>query len=306
MQKITPFLWFDNEAEEAVGFYVSVFSDSKSKLGTTTRYNDASVEVSGKPSGSIMTVDFELYGQQFIAINGGPDFEFTPAVSFIVACQSHEEVENLWGKLVEGGSVLMELDKYPFSEKYGWLKDKYGLSWQLMLSVNKDSAKQKITPFLMFTGNNAGRAEEAINEYIKIFHNAKIAKVVRYGKDEMNEAEGTIMHAIFSLEEQQFAAMDSSYQHGFNFNEAISFLINCKDQEEIDYYWNKLKEGGDEKAQICGWLKDRFGVSWQVAPDFWKNMYNDTDPEKANRAMKAMLEMKKIEIEKLKNAFNDN
>ena len=130
MQKINPFLWFDDNAEEAVNFYTSVFQDSKIK--TTTRYNEASAKAAGRPKDSVMTIAFELYGQSFVAINGGPVFKFNPSVSFIVNCKTGNKVQELWDKLSAGGLVRMPLDKYPFSEKYGWIEDKYGVSWQLI------------------------------------------------------------------------------------------------------------------------------------------------------------------------------
>ncbi|MDP1884308.1 MAG: VOC family protein [Candidatus Moranbacteria bacterium] len=162
-QKITPCLWFESQAEEAANFYVSVFSarGRNSKVGKVTRYPKAAEEVSGKPAGSVMTVEFELDGQKFIAINGGPDFKFS---------------------------------------------------------------------------------------------------------------------------------------------EAVSFVVDCESQEEIDYFWEKLSAGGDPKAQICGWLKDKFGLSWQVVPAVLGELLQDPDPEKAEKAMQAMLKMGKIVIEDLKKA----
>src|SRR3989338_5974020 len=126
MQKITPFLWFDGNAEEAAAFYASIFE--RSKVGSVTRYDEAAAKASGRPEGSVMTVAFELCGQAFAALNGGPVFHFTPAVSFFVNSETEEEIDALWSKLSDGGTVLMEFDKYPFAEKYGWLNDKYGVS----------------------------------------------------------------------------------------------------------------------------------------------------------------------------------
>jgi predicted 3-demethylubiquinone-9 3-methyltransferase (glyoxalase superfamily) len=120
MQKITPFLWFDNNAEEAVNFYVSIFKNSK--LGKVTRYNEASSKAAGRPEGSVMTMAFELEGQNFTAINGGPHFKFTEAISFVVDCESQEEVDYFWNTLTADGGQ---------ESQCGWLKDKYGLSWQI-------------------------------------------------------------------------------------------------------------------------------------------------------------------------------
>jgi predicted 3-demethylubiquinone-9 3-methyltransferase (glyoxalase superfamily) len=160
---------------------------------------------------------------------------------------------------------------------------------------------QKITTTLMFVGKQAGRAEEAIKHYVSIFKNASIGGVMRYGKGEEPDKEGTLKHAGFELEGEEFAAMDSALDHKFSFNEAISLLVSCEDQKEIDYYWNKLTAGGEEG--VCGWLKDRFGFSWQVTPKVLDRMLLDPDKARASRVMLAFLKMKKLDIAKLKEAY---
>lgn len=290
MQKITPFLWFDDQAEEAMGFYTSIFKNSRT--GTVTRYNEAGPG----PVGQVMTATFFLAGQEFYVLNGGPIFKFTPAVSFFVHCQTPEEVDGLWKKLSEGGFALMELDQYPFSERFGWLVDKYGLSWQLNLS----RIPQKITPYLLFVGKQAGKAEEAVKEYISVFKNASISQIERFGQGE-GEPEGNVKHARFVLDGQEFMAMDSTLEHNFTFNEAISFFVSCATQEEVDWFWEKLSEGGAKDQ--CGWLKDRYGVSWQIVPDILGELMSDPDPKKAASVTKAMLQMKKLDIEGLKQAY---
>ena len=127
-QKITPNLWFDREAEEAAKFYTSIFKNSR--IDSIARATRAGFENHGLPEGTVMTVEFEIEGQQFIAINGGPIFKFTPAISFLIGCTSKEEVDFLWKNLAQGGTALMELGQYPFSERYGWVQDRYGLSWR--------------------------------------------------------------------------------------------------------------------------------------------------------------------------------
>lgn len=298
MQKITPNLWFDNQAEEAANFYVSIFENSK--VGDITHYGEAAAEISGKPKGSVLTVTFQIEGQEFTALNGGPVFKFTPAVSFLVACKTKEEVDALWKELSENGTALMELGEYPFSEKYGWVQDRYGLSWQVMF-MGDGTIKQKVTPTLMFVGDVCGKAEEAINFYASVFHNAKVGDILRYSKGEEPDKEGTVKHATFTLEGQGFAAMDSAHEHNFTFNEAISLMVHCETQEEIDYYWEKLS--ADPKAQQCGWLKDKYSVSWQIVPRILDEMIQDPDPVKAEKVMKALLQMKKIDIEGLKQAY---
>ncbi|CAG0974227.1 MAG: 3-demethylubiquinone-9 3-methyltransferase [Candidatus Methanoperedens nitroreducens] len=298
-QKITPNLWFDRQAEEAAKFYTSIFKNSR--IGKIIRASKAGFEIHGLPEGTVMTIEFEIEGQKFIALNGGPLFKFTPAVSFLVACNTKEEVDAIWEKLSEGGTALMELGEYQFSEKYGWTQDRYGLSWQVMFMGDR-KIKQKITPTLMFVGEQCGKAEAAINFYTSVFNNAKVGDIDRYGKGEEPDKEGTIKHAAFTLENQEFAAMDSALKHDFTFNEAISFMVECETQEEIDYYWEKLTaEGGQES--VCGWLKDKFGVSWQVAPTVLEEMLRDHDKEKVERVTNAFLKMKKFDIGKLKKAY---
>ncbi len=286
MQKITPHLWFDSEAEEAASHYASIFKNSR--IGKKNYYGKAGFEVHGQPEGKLMTVEFYLEGIRFIGLNGGPIFRFTPAVSFLVACSSKEEVDLIWNKLSEGGSVLMELGKYDFSERYGWLKDRFGLSWQIMLT--DQPIKAKIIPALM---NVNGRAEEAINFYISVFHDSKVHSVDRYENRK-------IKYASFKIENQEFATMDSPTPQDFNFNEAVSFMVHCKTQEEIDYYWDKLS--ADANAEQCGWLKDKYGISWQIVPTILEEMLEDR--ERMESVTEAFLKMKKLDIEKLKEAYD--
>ena len=290
MQKITPFLWFKDQAEEAVHLYTSLFKNSR--IGEVVRFGE---DMPGQP-GKVMTVSFQLAGQEFSALNGGPEFSFTPAVSFFVHCQTVEEVDALWAGLSRGGSVLMELGSYPFSERFGWLADPFGVSWQISLT----GQPQQISPYLLFVGDQAGRAEEAVRLYTSLFKDASIGQIERHGND-MGETEGTVLHARFYLHGQEFMAMDSAQAHNFTFTPAISFFVCCGDQAEVDYFWEKLSEGG-EKSQ-CGWLADRFGVSWQIIPSLLIELMGDPDPVKAGRVTQAMLKMTKIDISQLRQAY---
>lgn len=160
---------------------------------------------------------------------------------------------------------------------------------------------QKISPNLWFDRN----AEEAAKYYTGIFRNSKIVSTTRYGKegyDVHKMPEGTVMTVEFVLEGQKFVALNGGPE--FKFSEAISFIIECKNQQEIDFYWEKLTQGGDPKAQVCGWLKDKFGVSWQVVPEQLSRMFQDKDQEKTNRVMKVMLQMKKLDLQQLEDAYN--
>ncbi|MCB0580984.1 MAG: VOC family protein [Phaeodactylibacter sp.] len=285
-QKITPYLWFDNQAEEAARFYASVFPNSK--IGKIQHQGDA-----------VLTVQFFLAGQEFGALNGGPMFKFNPSVSFYAICESEAEIDQAWEKLSGGGKAMMPLGKYPWSEKYGWVQDKYGVSWQLDLGEIPDVG-QKISPALMFTGEQNGKAEEAIQFYMDTFENSGIDLLARYEEGDGDPAVGTIKHARFRLNGNIFMAMDSSHDHGFGFNEAISFVIHCTSQEEVDYFWEKLTAGGEE--MMCAWLKDKYGVAWQVVPDELIRLIFDPDPARAQRAVGAMMQMRKIDIEKVRRA----
>jgi predicted 3-demethylubiquinone-9 3-methyltransferase (glyoxalase superfamily) len=291
MQTITPHLWFDKEAKEAAELYTSIFKHAEIK-NTATLHNT--------PSGTVDLVTIELLRQEFRLINAGPLFKFTPAVSFLVGCETKGEVDALWNELSKGGSALMELGEYPFSERYGWTQDRYGLSWQVMFMGDRE-IEQKITPTLMFVGEQYGKAEEAINFYASVFHNAKVGHILRYGKNEAPDKAETIKHASIALEGRSFAVMDSARAHQFTFNEAISFMVHCNTQEEIDYFWSKLS--ADRKAEQCGWLKDKFGLSWQIVPTVMDEMLRDKDDTRLARVTESFLKMKKFDIAKLQEAY---
>lgn len=291
MQKIVPHLWFDKEADEASKFYISLFKDSK--LIDKTILNNT-------PSGTAEMITVELAGQEFMLLSAGPYFKFTPAVSFLIACNSVEEAETIWEKFIKDGTALMPFGEYPFSEKYGWVADKFGLSWQVMYMGNVE-IKQKITPTLMFVGEQCGKAEEAIELYTSLFKNSKIDNILRYGEGNLPNKPNTIQHVEFTLENQKFAAMDSAYEHNFTFNEAISFIVNCDTQEEIDYYWERLS--AFPEAEQCGWLKDKYGFSWQITPTIMQDMLKNKDASKLAQVTEAFLKMKKFDIAELIKAY---
>ena len=290
MQKIIPHIWFDKEAKEATAFYVSLFKNSKVRNITT---------ITGTPSGDCDIVTFNLSGQECMAISAGPYFKLNPSISFFVVFDNEKEIKDMWNKLVNGGKVLMPYNTYPWAHKYGWLQDKYGLSWQLSWSDHHELS-QKITPFLMFTKDMAGRTKSAIETYTSIFPNSKTELLVPYTKDD-GDKEGFIKHSRFTLNGQDFLAMDSSLQHDFGFNEALSFLVNCDTQKEIDYYWKKLS--AVPKAEQCGWLKDKYGISWQIVPSVMNEMMTCGDKEKIARVTQAFLKMKKFDIKTLERAY---
>lgn len=276
--QIHPCLWFDGQALEAAGFYCGIFNNSKITVDTP------------------MVVNFELAGKKFMGLNGGPMFRFNPSISFFVKCSSTEETNGVWNRLIDGGNALMPIGKYPWSELYGWVQDKFGLTWQVMTHYAAGT-EQTITPSMLFTNAQLGRAEEAINFYASVFENSSTARMERYPAEDAVNA-GKLMYSEFSLGKYDLIAMDGPGGHDYIFNEAISFVVNCDNQQEIDYYWSKLTEGGAES--MCGWLKDKFGISWQIVPAVLGKLM--TDPERSGRVMQAFMQMKKFDIEKLMNA----
>ena len=279
MQKeIYSCLWFDKNGKEAAEFYCSVFGNSKIT-----------------ESNHLVTM-FETHGQHFMCLSAGPIFKPNPSISFLIMCETVEETQRLHSELSEGGMILMPLDKYDWSESFSWVQDKYGFTWQIYLGKLEDVG-QKFTPSLLFNGNKCGKAEEAIQYYTSIFKQSKIDGIMKY-PDEDKENAGLVMHGQFRLANNTFMIMDSSFNHGFDFNEAISFVIECDEQEEIDYFWDKFTAEGEESQ--CGWLKDKYGVSWQIIPSVLKELMSD--PERNIRVTNAFLKMKKFDIETILNA----
>ncbi|MBI5223992.1 VOC family protein [Candidatus Micrarchaeota archaeon] len=293
MQKIIPQLWFDKEAKEASNFYVSVFPNSKIL---------SIHQIHNTPSGDCDIISFSLMGQEFRSISAGPYFKFNPSISFIVNCKTEEEVDDLWKKLSNGGKVLMPLDKYPFSERYGWTEDKYGLSWQLILVKSESDDRSKIIPSLLFVGDVYGKAEEAVRFYTSIFKKSKMGNIMKYGPNQQPDQEGKVIFCDFKLEDLWLAAMDSAHEHKFKFNEAISFIVNCDNQKEIDYYWPKLS--AVPESEQCGWLKDKYGISWQITPKDIDEMIQKGSKEQIAQVTKAFLKMKKFNLAELKKAYN--
>ncbi len=298
MRQITPHLWFDKEAKEASEFYTSVFPGSK-----ITHIS----QIHNTPSGDCDIVSFEIAGHPFMAISAGPIFKINPSISFFVNFdpskdkEAKEHIDEVWKKLIDGGKALMELGEYPFSKYYGWVQDKYGVSWQLMLTNPEGEERPCIVPSLLFTKDGAGKADAAIDFYCSVFKDGKRGTTARYPKGMEPDKEGTLMYADFFINNTWLSAMDSAGPHEFIFNEAISLLVPCENQEEIDYYWEKLS--ADPKSEQCGWLKDKFGVSWQIHPVEVEEMMEKGTPEQIDRVTQAFLSMKKFDIKSLQKAF---
>ncbi|MEA2701335.1 MAG: hypothetical protein QOE22_44 [Candidatus Parcubacteria bacterium] len=292
MQKIIPHLWFDKEAKEAAEFYASTFPEGKVTNVTT---------IHDTPSDDCDIVSFELMGHQFMSISAGPIFKLNPSISFFVTCETKEDVDALWEKLSEGGKALMPLDTYPFSDWYGWVQDRFGVSWQIILTKPEGDERPKIVPSFLFVGDVYGKAEEVINFYLSTFKDSKMGNLVKYGPGQEPDKEGAVMFADFMIENVWFAAMDSGHPHDFAFNEALSLMVKCDTQEEIDFYWEKLS--AVPESEQCGWLKDKFGVSWQIVPREMDEMMGKGTEEQRARVTQAFLKMKKFDIGTLKKAY---
>lgn len=270
-----PCIWCNNNAKEVADLYISVFPNTK--------------VISENP----VVVLLSIADQNLMLLNGGGSFKPTPALSLMYLSSSAPETEALYNKLIDGGKALMQLDAYPFSEKYAWVDDKFGVSWQLYTGKAEDIV-QRIVPTLMFVSGKSGLAREASEFYMSIFPNSKSRGMLEYKEGEEDKA-GYIKHGEFFLNDYLIGIMDSSFDHQFDFTEAVSIVVNCKDQEEIDRYWSALTgDGGTES--MCGWLKDKYGISWQIIPE------NIASLIRSQKGGEALMKMKKINIAALEAA----
>lgn len=273
---ISTCIWFDGKAKEAFLFYKEVFGDVEL--------------ISENP----FTVNYNLFGRRFMHLNGGPGFPINPSISFFISATNQAELSTIWEKLIQGGKALMPLGAYPWSAQYGWCADQFGINWQLMIGHESSC---KVMPHLMFTGDNSGKAAQAIDFYTGLFKESKVVNISHYEEGEP-DITGNIKYAQFELNGLPFGAMDSAANHGFDFNEGVSFIITLDTQVEIDRYWEIFSNGG--KPGKCGWIKDKYGVSWQVVPSILgKYMSN---PVTAPKATYAFMQMSKFIIADLEKA----
>ncbi len=290
MTKIVPHLWYDDNAREAAEFYMSLFDGSRLVYRTV---------VEDTPSGDAEFLSFELAGQPFYAISAGPYFKHNPSISLMVSCSSADEVDKLYHALSEGGEILMPLGEYPFSPRYGWVQDRFGLTWQL---IQTDvPAPQKITPNLLFSGSVCGKAEEAINFYAQVFGDSGVDFVSHYAPGEAATDKARVNYAAFHLENVHFTAMDHHSGGDEPFNEAFSLLVNCADQAEIDRLWDALS--AVPEAEQCGWIKDKYGLAWQISLASMDEMYKSGSREAMRRVTAAFMPMKKLDSDALERAF---
>lgn len=276
---IYPCLTLKGKIANASQFYINTFGEGK--VVQTSPY----------------VIMIELSGQKLMLLNDGPSASPNTAISFMVICETPEETEQYWNNLVDGGQVFMELDSYPWSTKYGWVQDQFGVSWQLFTGSNNDTA-QKFCPTFMFTGANAGKAAEAIHFYTALFPKSHIEGILKYTEEDADQT-GFVKHGQFKINDFVAMAMDSSAAFDAGFNDSTSLVVECDTQADIDQYWEALTANGGQEV-ACGWLTDKYGISWQIIPKKLGALLSD--PERAQRVMDALLKMKKLVIAELENA----
>ncbi len=269
--KITPCLWFENQALQAAEFYCKTFQNS---------FIIESTEAS---------VKFSLNNRDFVAMNGRGHVQINDTTSFSVYCGSDQEIDRLYQALGDDGEVMMALGPYPWARKYAWVKDKFGVSWQL--DVDPINNPQNIVPSIMFVNEQAPNLKEAITFYHQIFPNPHLLFEMPF-PPQMHMPEGSLRFAQHKLDGYIFNFMSSHTKHENEINKGVSFIITCSDQDEIDKYWNALITKGG-KPQKFGWLQDRYGITWQILPENLAILMED----EVN--VHKLMEMTKIELEKL-------
>lgn len=291
-QSIIPCIWFEQDVEEIAEWYVRLFPDS---------FVDYTTKLTNTPAGDTTIVTLSLAGQFFQFLQGGAWAERNPSISYRVAFATIEEVETLWDKLSDDADILLPLGAYDVSERYGWLTDRFGVSWQLMYDSGMEI--QTVTPVLSFSGEAFGRAEAAMNDWISIFPDSYMrdGHLARYGEKDGGKLGGKLNYARFVLSGREVVVMDNEIDETHAFNEMQSLIIFCESQEEVDHVWEQLSAVPD--AEQCGWLKDRYGVSWQVIPWEMEEMMTVGTPEQIERVVEAFLPMKKIDIATIRKVY---
>ena len=269
--KLIPAIWYDQNGLEAFDYYTAVFPNSD-----IYKSNPVVIQAS-------------IAGLDFIGINGGPMFKPNPSISFMVVFESKEALQQAWDQLIQGSNILMPLTHYPFSAYYGWLEDRFQVSWQFYLGKLADVNNQAVVPTLMFGSKHQGQCQEALDFYQKLFSDFELQGILKYTE---GQYQGQIQHAQFRILGTTMAAMDSGVPQDFTFDEGVSLTITCKDQEEIDYYWDSICREGKESQ--CGWCQDVYGVNWQIVPE---NM--DFLMENHLHAGQRLMKMRKINIAEL-------
>ena len=291
MQTIIPHIWINRVADDATEFYLSALPDTR-VVERWTYPEEGLLDFQEEFAGEPLTVEFDIGGYRLAMINAGDEFTPTPAISFFLNFDPSQrddargDLDRTWARLTDGGQVLLELGEYPFSPHYGWVADRYGVNWQLMLTDPEGEPRPFVIPNLMFCGPAQNKAQEAVDFYASVFPEAQVGNRVHY-----EGSTDSVIFSEFQIRGEWLTAMDSAVEQPFTFTPGISLLFNARGQEEIDHLWNALS--AVPEAEQCGWLQDRYGVSWQIAPD------NLNELLERPGAYAHLMEMKKIVIAEL-------
>lgn len=300
MQRFVTNIWCDRNAEEAGRFYASVFPNTTSSVESTYPHEgllDFQQEFAGKP----LTVSVDLDGTRLVLINAGSEFAPNPSVSFTLnfdplqfegdSLAARAQLDALWAALSDGGKVMMPLQEYPFSARYGWVEDRFGVSWQMSLTDPSGDPRPFLMTSLLFSGPSQNRAADAVDRYLALFPDSELGMRVPYEEATGPASSQAVMFSDFRLGTQWFTAMDSGADEAFPFTCGMSIEVGCADQAEIDRIWDALS--AVPEAEQCGWLVDPFGVNWQVVPENMAELMRRPD------AFAHMMPMKKIIIDEL-------
>lgn len=299
MQQIIPTLWRNNDAQEMVDYYVQIFP--KSKILQTNYYTEVGYELHRHEPGEVQDILFEIEGVKFSAINGGPAFTDSTAISFYYRCNQKDKVQAIWDVISQNGEVITPMGEYSYSDSYGCAKDAFGVIWHVIHA--DETVDQKIVPALLFAGELSGKAEQAMRYYASIFSDSEVGVISPREIGSNGGDYNSVVYGEFMLLGQHFIAKDGLRNSKMKFSEDVSLLVECESQEQIDEYWSRLS--ADPKAEICGWLKDKYGVSWQIVPSVLREMMRDGSKKQQKNITTAYLKMKKFNIRALERAYNN-
>lgn len=301
-QKIVPNIWCNRNVEQAGAFYAETFENASFEVDS--RYpEEGLLDFQKDFVGDPLTGSLKISGYELRLINGGAEFAPNPSVSFMLNFDpllfdgdegvARASLDLLWQRLSDGGFVMMPLGEYPFSPHYGWVQDRFGVSWQLMLTDPAGDPRPFIMPSLLFSDRAQNRAGEAVDHYLEVFADfeggAQLGTRVLYEAPQGPAVPGSVLFSDFRLGEQWFVAMDSAVEQPFSFGYGISLEVKCDGQSELDRLWERLS--AVPEAEQCGWLLDRFGLGWQIVPA------NMDELMQRSGAYGKMMQMKKIVID---------
>jgi predicted 3-demethylubiquinone-9 3-methyltransferase (glyoxalase superfamily) len=295
--RLVPCIWLDDQAEAAASFYAAAFPDGR--VGAVARYPRSGANPGNRPPGSVLTAEVAVAGQRLTLLNGGPRFRPNPSVSFHVHLPDATPVDALHAVLSDGGLELMPLGTYPWSARFAWVQDRFGVSWQLMAQA--DAPGPAIVPALMFAGPHHGRARAAIAAYAAALPGSRVRHVEDFAEGEGGEV-GTVKQAALELLGQPVVAMDGGPGHAFGFDEGLSLQVRCADQAEVDRIATALAADGGEEGP-CGWVRDRFGLWWQVVPEAVAEWLASEDEAARDRVYHALMPMRRIDVAALERAY---